>query len=71
MFTYTYLPFKAATRKASGNFKLPSNHMKQKVAETVFPKKVGLKFIMLVKLYTCYALLASKMFAWIFQKVIV
>ena len=45
MFTYTYLPFKAATRKASDNIKLLTKHVKQKVAETVFPKKVSLKFI--------------------------
>ena len=58
MFTYTYLLFKAATRKASGNFKLPSNHVKQEVAKTVTPKKVSKKFIILVKLNTWYALIA-------------
>ena len=56
MFTYKHLPFKAATRKASGNFKLPSKHVKQQVAKTVISIKLSLKFTILVKLNTCYAL---------------
>ena len=56
MFTYTHLPFKAATRKASGKIKLHSKHVKQEVAKTATPKKVRKKFIILVKNNTCYAL---------------
>ena len=50
MVTYTYLPFKAATRKASDKIKLPSKHVKQEVAKTLIPDKVSLKFIILVNL---------------------
>ena len=70
MFAYTHLPFKAATRKASDNIKLPSKHVKQEVAETAVPKKVSLKFIILEKLNTCYALKAPKMFCLVFQKLL-
>ena len=56
MFAYTRLPFKAATRKASGNIKLLSKHVKPVVAETIVPKKFRKKFIILVKLNTYFAL---------------
>ena len=44
MLTFTYLFFKAATRKASGNSKLLSKAFKQETAKIAVPKKVLNKF---------------------------
>ena len=44
MLTFTYLLFKAATRKASGNSKLVTKTIKQEAAEDAIPKKVINKF---------------------------
>ena len=44
MLTFTYLFFKAATRKASGNSKLVTKDIKQEAAEIATPKKVINKF---------------------------